>query len=566
MLNKKYIFFRDDDVYKLDKSFSNIFNLFLKSNIPIVYGLIPNKIERDLSRFLLENKKRCPRLLDIAQHGWTHQNYNCDNSVEKYEFGLKRSYRKQKMDIIKGWLKLYELFKDEFSPTFIPSYHAYDFKTLKIINELGERKNLYVFSAGKKTIPKNKNFLDMPAEVSFNPPKYKNEGYLNIFLKGLFNKLRSNSIVGILLHHKDFNTKEILLLKKLLKILKKNKNIKFILLSELIKNRKLSKIDITLEITNDCNLKCKICNIWREKPKRYLLVNDIKKMFYALSEKYSLGSVSLTGGEPFLNPQTEEIYRFFCEQKLNNKIDSIGIYTNGYATKLILNFLKNNSSLLAGLDMGISIDGREANHNFLRGKPDAFKNSVDLIDRILSDYPQVKLAAKFTITAINFKDLLSIYRWCREKKILLIAKFIEFDSRFYYHKAKLPLAFNTSFSLKDKKILKNTLLRIYRTELRNIKRVVDLSIIKALISFTDKGDKIVNECYTPMYSLFINPNGDIHPCLYMPAITNLKNKGWINELMGINHLNIIEKGINNTCPKCFAFHGFLKNVNMAHLL
>lgn len=322
-------------------------------------------------------------------------------------------------------------------------------------------------------------------------------------------------------------------------------------------------MDLALEITNKCNLKCKICNIWREKPTRDLSIDDVKKITDSLSQAYAIGAVSLTGGEPFLNPDVKKIYRFFYEQKLNNKIKSIGIYTNGYANKMILNFLKVNSSFLRGLDMGISIDGLESSHNLLRGKTDAFKNSAGLIDRIISDYPQVKLAAKFTITAINYKDLLSIYRWCRKRRLSLIIKFIEFENRFYYHRVASPLSFHTSLSPKDSKTIKNILLRIYANELSNKNRIVDLPILKTLIDFAEKGDKIVKECYTPMYSLFITPNGNIHPCVYEPAISNIKHKMWIKKMMGKNHLEIIRKGIDNNCKKCFAYHGYLQNFNIS---
>ena len=108
-----------------------------------------------------------------------HKNYNPKSCENKYEFGDTRSYSEQKKDIIMGWLRLYGAFKKRFAPIFVPPFHFHDLKTLQIINRLGQRKNIYIFSAGKKTLPKHKNFLDIPAYLTFSPPKNNAAGYLN---------------------------------------------------------------------------------------------------------------------------------------------------------------------------------------------------------------------------------------------------------------------------------------------------------------------------------------------------------------------------------------------------
>lgn len=566
MLNKNYIFFRDDDVYKLDKNFIDFFNLFLNNKIPIVYGVIPGKAEDKLLKFLLLKKNQYPRLIDIAQHGWLHKNYNSEGTDYKYEFGIKRTYQEQKKDIICGWLKLYGSFREKFSSIFIPPFHAYDFNTLKIINEMGERKNLYIFSAGKKTIPKIKNFLDIPAKVNFDSTNIQDKKYLWILLE----KIRENSmrdiITGVLLHHETFNAKGFLILKDFLKLVKKGWKNNFILLSNLIKKRKVNKFDITFELTNKCNLRCKICNIWKKNKVTNLRYEDIVKVFELLLKTYSIGSVSLTGGEPFLNPELEKIFHYLCELKASRKIESIGIYSNGFAKKRILNFLRKNSGLVKNLDFGISVDGLKQIHNILRGSPYAFKNTTYLIKKIKSNFSQVKLAVKFTINALNFRELEKVYKFCKSNEVFFLPKFAEVNNKFYYHRIKNPAVLNYMLTSKNRTFVRKILIKIYKKEKEVKKKTVNLIFINQLITFSKHNYKTRNECYTPLYSLFFNHKGDIHPCLYMPALTNINNKDWIKKILLGDHLEYVYKGIDGTCPKCFAYHGFLKNVNLPYQL
>jgi len=561
MINKKYIFFRNDDVYRIDKQFLDIHNLFLKKQIPIAHGVIPGKTEEKLLKLLKKSKRNFPSLIDIAQHGWLHKNYNSQNAAKKYEFGPCRNYQNQKKDIIQGWIKLHGIFGKDFSPVFIPPYHAYDLKTLRVINELGERKNVYIFSSGSKTIPKNKNFLDIPVSVNFKHSEPNKPISPDNFLSDLFNRFKNSSYVGILLHHENYDSQDISALNKLLSLLKNNKSVKFILLSDLIKNKKTSKLDVTLEITNRCNLRCKICNIWKETPKRNISFQNIKEFFESILEFYSIGSVSLTGGEPFLNPQINKIFRFIFGLKTQRKIDSIGIYSNGYAKNTILDFLENNSALIENLDLGISLDGLKKNHNFLRGKNDAFQKTTELISEISTRFPQVKITGKMTINPTNFKDLPHIYRYCKEKGISLLPKFTETGSKYYYH--KIPLNnFNTDFSGRELLFLKKIFVNIYKENTNSKLPPIEQKITKTIIKFISRGKDLIKECYTPLYSLFIDSKGDIYPCLYDSPISNITEKKHSNNLMKKEHLNIIKNGINNQCQKCFAYHGYLKNINI----
>ena len=64
------LFIRNDDVWTLDREFRFFFDLAIDRGIPVVYAVIPGKMDQGLIRFLCRAKEKTPQLLDIVQHGW----------------------------------------------------------------------------------------------------------------------------------------------------------------------------------------------------------------------------------------------------------------------------------------------------------------------------------------------------------------------------------------------------------------------------------------------------------------------------------------------------------------
>lgn len=235
-----YVYIRDDDVYRLDRGFLRTFTLFKKYRIPVIYGIIPGLADKELTKFLNNEKNNNPKLFDIVQHGWKHKNYN-RNTKHKYEFGISRSYHQQKQDIQNGYLKMKEYFGKNFTPAFIPPYHGYNQITLKIINEL----KIPIFSADKFHSLFQKKFIELPTPFSLN--KYDIKGRpivldVNLLIRLFLKNLKTcKGLLGILFHHSaiknDNDFKGIKNFLFFLKELNRNKTIKFILFSDFLRNR-----------------------------------------------------------------------------------------------------------------------------------------------------------------------------------------------------------------------------------------------------------------------------------------------------------------------------------------
>lgn len=159
----QFLFIRDDDVWALDKSFCSFFDFMLGQEIPIVYGVIPAKLEEDMAVFLRRAKERNPQLLDIVQHGFAHCNYAAAGE-HKYEFGPARTYTQQFEDISEGRKIMRHWFGDLVTPGFIPSYHSDDAHTIDAIEAL----NIPLYSSRLKVPRPDKKFLELPAQIWAN--------------------------------------------------------------------------------------------------------------------------------------------------------------------------------------------------------------------------------------------------------------------------------------------------------------------------------------------------------------------------------------------------------------
>jgi len=197
----KYIFIRDDDVFKISDKFLKFNDILEKNAVPCMYAVIPGLLEKDCISFLLE--KFQTSLITIAQHGYLHRNYGDEKN--KYEFGPSRSYNQQFDDIKEGYEIMRNAFGECFNDVFVPPWHFHDDNTIKVINNLGFRG----FSSDK--IVKSNKFKNIPVHIEFNND-IKIISRLNAALS-------IKNLLGVLFHHEQIEDFKVL--EKLIKYIKR---------------------------------------------------------------------------------------------------------------------------------------------------------------------------------------------------------------------------------------------------------------------------------------------------------------------------------------------------------
>lgn len=182
-------------------------------------------------------------------------------------------------------------------------------------------------------------------------------------------------------------------------------------------------VHMTVFVNWQCNLRCRECwlygdaaheNTWLEPAIRDELSLELfQGLIDQLLEGQDRTSISLMGGEPLLNRLLPEMIQYLKERSPGSYID---VSTNGTTLH------KDAESLLAsGIDqIYVSLDGPNAAVNDrLRGKG-SFDRAMRGLDHALGlkpQYPHSRVSANFTVTALNFEDLVSVVELCEERGV-----------------------------------------------------------------------------------------------------------------------------------------------------
>ena len=158
--------------------------------------------------------------------------------------------------------------------------------------------------------------------------------------------------------------------------------------------------NIIFELTNRCNLRCRMCDIWKEHTKKDFslgLFRDILKD-KVLSK---INHISFTGGEPFMMNNLEDYYLLTLKHAPKSYFN---ISTNGYFKDKIIKFLEIADTKRTSIT--ISYDGIKS-HDSIRGKKGSAKNLLKTAIEIKKKFPQLRLSLKFTIIPENYFEILS---------------------------------------------------------------------------------------------------------------------------------------------------------------
>lgn len=153
------------------------------------------------------------------------------------------------------------------------------------------------------------------------------------------------------------------------------------------------------ELTLRCTLNCMHCGsrAGRARPNEL----SVDECFSVADELVALGCQELTmiGGEVFLFRGWDRLSEY-----LTGKGISVNIVTNGYRVgESEIEQIKRAKLV----NVGVSIDGMEANHNRIRGRRDAFqriRNTLDLLGK-----EGIRIGAVTSLMTFNCADLEDLY-------------------------------------------------------------------------------------------------------------------------------------------------------------
>ncbi|MFH1456023.1 MAG: radical SAM protein [archaeon] len=257
---------------------------------------------------------------------------------------------------------------------------------------------------------------------------------------------------------------------------------------------------VYLEITHNCNFRCKHCYV--KAPQKKQMTLEQVKYIAKILKKYGFKKVLLTGGEPLLHKDIKEI------TELLKKDFKVVLITNGTLIKEV-NLDYNQFD-----GIYISYDGpSDKEYKALRGKGGFFivqdnikhlvkQGSKVAIGIILTKYnidkidDLVEQARELNVDKINLTVTQPFGRTLKNKDLILTPE--------EYFKIIPKLS-------KIKDIHFESML-CYPKELRN-----DSKTVKKLSLF----DKYMSGCAAGKKFIYINPDGNVTPCGYITADNEL---------------------------------------------
>lgn len=161
---------------------------------------------------------------------------------------------------------------------------------------------------------------------------------------------------------------------------------------------------LQLSITSACNLRCKSCNVWRQKEEErdILSINEIRSILDEAA-KWGIPEVHLLGGEPFLRRDWELIASYAKQKNMSVVICSNGTLINDEIAQKIFDI---KVDLLC-----ISLDGaKKETHDFLRGEVGAYDKILQGINTV-NKFDKEKRPKIVLILTVSNKNLFELTQY-----------------------------------------------------------------------------------------------------------------------------------------------------------
>jgi MoaA/NifB/PqqE/SkfB family radical SAM enzyme len=162
-----------------------------------------------------------------------------------------------------------------------------------------------------------------------------------------------------------------------------------------------------LFVTSRCNSRCRTCFYWDNLNKNEDLTFDQLETVSRTAPDF--GKLWLSGGEPFLRTELDEIIGLFYRR---NRIRHLNLPTNGLLPErtesVIARVLRDCPELT--IDLNFSIDGLANTHDAIRGVPNNFEKTLETIERLARFRGRRRLRRNVVtvITRENYEELVRL--------------------------------------------------------------------------------------------------------------------------------------------------------------
>jgi len=302
-----------------------------------------------------------------------------------------------------------------------------------------------------------------------------------------------------------------------------------------------------IKVSENCNARCVTCDVWKNNsPDNNMLFEDYKNNLLQL-KKTGLMGVSLTGGEPLLNPDIIQICKFTKENKIRVNLGTNGLLLEKKYKELI-NYVNQ---------INVSIDGLEKTNDYIRGVKGYFKKATNALIKIRKEYPKKTLKIATTIISQNIDEIPELLKFCKQHKIIWAFNLLD-TSPYFFKKVDLePLL------IKDEKKINEFKKCLLEYKKKEVIQYSNSTINLAVAYLKNKETKLL-PCFLGFITAYLDAKSNLYSgCWVFPPLGNLKEENIGKILSSGEYKKRIIGMYQRRCPNCTC--GFNTNVDIYNL-
>ncbi|MES9843919.1 MAG: radical SAM protein [Candidatus Sedimenticola sp. 6PFRAG5] len=288
--------------------------------------------------------------------------------------------------------------------------------------------------------------------------------------------------------------------------------------------------DVSIITTYRCQMRCKMCNIWENPTDKNQEINakDLEKL-------PEFKFVNVTGGEPFVRHDLEEIVEVCFE-----KSPRVVISTSGYHTQRIVSMAER----FPNIGIRVSIEGLSQKNDDLRGREGGFDRGIRTL-LTLKEMGIKDIGFGITVSNHNSEDMLWLYKLSKEMGMEFATA--AFHNSFYFHRDDNAIHNRDevigNFHTLIEELLKENTPKSWFRAFFNL----------GLINYIRDNPRML-PCEAGSANFFIEPYGDIFPCngleerYWKESMGNIRDFGTFNELWESEQAGRVRELVR-TCPK-----------------
>ncbi|MEQ8763807.1 MAG: radical SAM protein [Planctomycetota bacterium] len=299
---------------------------------------------------------------------------------------------------------------------------------------------------------------------------------------------------------------------------------------------------LNLSVTYKCDSRCTTCGIWKfyqdrpEDLKRELTLQDFETLFRDPMIR-SVQRITISGGEPFLREDLEEIVAM---AQVFTEVRAFGTITNGLRPRRIADTV--GAILDRGIFLGVdvSLDGIGAAHDEVRGRPGNFEKVCETLDSIepMARAHGTPVGVGLTVTPGRVEQIGKVRAFAEERGIGFTWRVASTSP--YYGEGRIA-----PFDSEENAAIRREL----QTEVTSAgdnkqKRL----LFENMEQFLNDPARQVQPCFSGFASVWVDPYGDVFPCIMRTDRTlgNIKRASfesiWMDRAFGAVRKDIRDQG------------------------